>query len=404
MTIKDQIYYAKKRLFNKSNAIFMTIISIIILIIFSTITIMNMVIDYIHTDYKEGSGLALTVYGNDLEKLESYEHVSYAVPRKYASSSYRDFIDFDKDYVSGTLEIKPLIASDVLKLIDGKYPASENEMICSKKFYPYSLYLNDEYHTMKVYKDLFVDSKSLIGKTYNIKSYNEDFLDEEMTFEIVGTYKNKSLESASTCYILIDDYDKITSKYAGIKKYEDINHNEVVEYLEYSGYYLKVDKKSNVDKVINTLEKDGYNVEKYSSYDESLYYLFTIPLVVCLITLIVCLNSIVLYCKKKFYNNVRNINLLNALGYSEKEIINLQFVESLIIIITSSFISFVIMLICFKIIENKYLSEFIYNNYFVPIPLILLLFSALLLILFILFITKKIVKTYFNKALDWSII
>ena len=144
-----------------------------------------------------------------------------------------------------------------------------------------------------------LNGDDLIGKTLTIKSSNEDYSDIQVEF--IGIYDATSkLNSLHTCYITVYDYDKVTSPYEGewSGTYED--GTVVVERFEYEGNMVVVDDYKNVDSVANSLIDNNFEVVRADAIDkEMLNYYILIPLLLCLIILIVCLNLFYSFIKKR---------------------------------------------------------------------------------------------------------
>ena len=83
---------------------------------------------------------------------------------------------------------------------------------------------------------------------------------------------------------MIDDYDKISSKYATISGYVDEFGEEHEEYNEYNGLMLIVEDTKYLDEVTQKLQELGYIPYPFIELDnEFLNYIIYIPLLLGII-------------------------------------------------------------------------------------------------------------------------
>ena len=90
---------------------------------------------------------------------------------------------------------------------------------------------------------------------------------------------------------------------------------------------------------------------------------------------------------------------MKAIGYEDKDIINLNISENIIIILFSSVISFIIYLIVFNSLKYTLLAEVTYGSYILNIPYLLIILSIIIFsFISSLFVRKsyKKISAFFN--------
>lgn len=342
----------------------------------------------------------LVVYADneeDYDKINDFEHVIFNGSTKYLNGNYSDIDELSVDGKIAHIKLLPYIDDYSLGHLEN------GQIICPKEFYPFSLNDVDEDNDLVANIDYkyILNGDDLIGKTFTIKSSNEDYSDIQV--EIVGTYDAASkLNSLHTCYITVDDYDKVTSLYEGewSGTYED--GTVVVERFEYEGNMVVVDDYKNVDSVANSLIDNNFEVVRADAIDkEMLNYYILIPILLCLIILIVCLNLFYSFIKKKVKGRLINYGILKAGGYSNNEIYKLELCENTLLIFIGMIITFVLYYFVYKFIIQNYLLEIVYNNIRIDIPFLFIFIEFIVLIILLaILIAYCLNKTFKRSVLE----
>lgn len=398
-------WYFKRKILQKRNIVMMIILMFLLLISFFGLTITWTIFNYknnlINKNYEYRT---LTInqkeenINDDISKVGSIENVAFVGSTKYLNGSIVKVKDFDVDDLKGSIQIFPLISGRNIKSSYDENTLEEGKIICPKKFYPHSLALSsdaDNFDMGIVYSKV-LNGSDYIGKKVEIKSESGE---QNYQFEIVGTYnQNESLNSINTCLVNIKDYDKLASPYSGIGYGVDNEGNEIVDYYEYEGLMVLVDKLDNISKVKSKLIELGYNVENYFVLDnQSIFIYIYIPLLICLIVLIVCINIIYNFIVKKTKEKLRVYGIQSAVGFENKLILNLDIWENIIVYGISFIFSFVIYYIVLQILIRTLLYEFVYNSVSIVVPVMLISVYFGVLLLFIVFVNRRLVTNILKR-------
>lgn len=398
-------WYFKRKILQKRNIVMMIILMFLLIISFFGLTITWTIFNYknnlINKNYEYRT---LTINQNednindDISKVSSIENVAFVGSTKYLNGSIVKVKDFDIDDLRGSIQIFPLISGRNIKSSYDENSLEEGKIICPRKFYPHSLALSsdaDNFDMGIVYSKV-LNGSDYIGKKVEIKSESGE---QNYQFEIVGTYnQNESLNSINTCFVNIKDYDKLASPYSGIGYGVDNEGNEIEDYYEYEGLMVLVDKLDNISKVKSKLIELGYNVENYFVLDnQSVFIYIYIPLLICLIVLIVCINIIYNFIVKKTKEKLRVYGIQSAVGFDNKLILNLDIWENIIVYGISFIFSFVIYYIVLQILIRTLLYEFVYNSVSIDVPVMLISVYFGVLLLFIVFVNRRLVTNILKR-------
>lgn len=398
-------WYLKRKIFQKRNIVMIIILMFLLIISFFGLTITMTIFNYknnlVNKNYEYRT---LTInqkeenINDDILKVGSIEDVTFVGSTKYLNGSIVKVKDFDVDDLKGTIQIFPLIPGRNIKSSYDEDTLEEGKIICPKKFYPHSLALNsdaDNFDMGIVYSNV-LNGEDYIGKKVEIKSESDE---QNYQFEIVGTYnQNESLNSINTCLVNIKDYDKLASPYSGIGYGVDNEGNEIEDYYEYEGLMVLVDKLDNLSKVKSKLIELGYNVENYFVLDnQSIFIYIYIPLLICLIVLIVCINIIYNFIVKKTKEKLRVYGIQSAVGFENKLILNLDIWENIIVYGISFIFSFVIFYIVLQILIRTLLYEFVYNSVSIVVPVLFISIYFGVLLLFIVYVNRRLVTNILKR-------
>lgn len=398
-------WYFKRKILQKRNIVMMVILMFLLLISFFGLTVTWTIFNYknniINKNYEYRT---LTInqkednINDDILKVSSIENVKFVGSTKYLNGSIVKVKDFDVDDLKGSIQIFPLISGRNIKSSYDENTLEEGKIICPKKFYPHSLALSsdaDNFDMGIVYSKV-LNGSDYIGKKVDITSESGE---QNYQFEIVGTYnQNESLNSINTCLVNIKDYDKLASPYSGIGYGVDNEGNEIEDYYEYEGLMVLVDKLDNISKVKSKLIELGYNVENYFVLDnQSIFIYIYIPLLICLIVLIVCINIIYNFIVKKTKEKLKVYGIQSAVGFENKLILNLDIWENIIVYGISFIFSFVIYYIVLQILIRTLLYEFVYNSVSIVVPVMLISVYFGVLLLFIVFVNRRLVTNILKR-------
>ena len=389
MAVRDIFLLVKAHFKEKNNIIFIFVLTILVTIIFGCSVVMNFSLDVKKTTIEEDIGFRVISTNMDENKLSKLEHVDYFINERFSGDINFNVQEFNTSLNQGNVSLYPLLPLIKIEIVKGRNIINDNEVICPEKFYPYS-------YDNGIDNSLYLSSDEIIGKMFKIESLNEDREGDISELKIVGTYKNKPFVEANTCYVNMDTYSNNKSKYSTVVTTSGPD-GTVIKYNEYKSNIVFVDSYKNVKDVAEYIENSGYYAD-YGYLDEWIFqYLFYIPLFICLIVLIVSLNIIYSFIIKK--NNYRNYyyGILKSVGYQNSHIIKTEILENITITFVSCFFSLILIFPLSFFAMKKFMSEFIYYNYYLYVPIPYLILIIILILVLLLFMTKyrlnKILKT-----------
>lgn len=385
MKFTDIFFLIKKRLLETRNIILFFIIVVIFLILFTCFTIINFSKNNKNEIYNSETGRSLYVFNSKEveEKINEVDNIKYFFSNKYISSERFEAKEFEDELSDGIILIKALINDDI-KIMSGKNITTNNEMICSHYFYPH------EYDN-KLYSKQFLNGKNIVNKKIMVNSNNEDNIDEKVFLDIVGTYKNKYMEEANTCYVNIETYDKISQKYMfRLVDYDEKGNVVSTKNKEYEDYIVVVDDIKKLQSVKDKFVEIGIEYEELFKINlEFLNILYTVPIFVAIIVIFISICIIYSFITKKIYNRVNNIGLLKSFGYENRDITKIYIFENIFIVFLSFIVSLIIYLLALKYLSYNLLAEVTYNSYILEIPILYIILTMIFLLILITIFTNK---------------
>ena len=406
MKINDIQWLVKRKIISKRNIFFIISLTIICIILFLCINL----IDYnfgLKSDSQKKSSLyrTLIVYGNKekYDELKNINHVLYVESTKYYDGMLVFPNEFNQSDLKGELELKTYFSDLNIEIVNGEKIQNSLEAICPDSFYPHSTYINKT--TEKIYPSYFLKNQDIIGRSFTVKSKNEDFLDKEYTFKIVGTYNAKKIQnSVNSCYILKEDIDKIKSNYKG---YGTITHADgTMEeiYDEYDDVFIRVDDYRNTEDVANQITNMGFSVQVATVDDDpQINAMISQSILVCIILILICVNIIYNFINKKVKYNGKYYSLLKCCGYTNAQTYKIEILENIELSLISILLAIMIYYIIYYVLINYVLVQVIYNNFIIKIPLIglsiMITFILGLTIMFSISLMKKNLKNFINNLL-----
>lgn len=272
MSLKEYLFIIKRKIFRKNNITFMIAITISLVIIFSSLAVLDFILKYKNDmETKNNETKIIIVYEEpteeNIEKIKSIKNIKFVGSKRFLRGAGGEVEELNKSFSKAYVFFDPLIEGVELKIVDGKEKINNGEVLCPLKFYPYNL---DEKNTI-VNKEI-INGKDLIGKTIT-SATTKDFMlnpDEKYykEFKVVGVYnQNYNMASLDKCYITKDDFLEIDSPYESGSKatYED--GRVEYEFNEYQDIMVLVDNYKNVSLVEEELEKMNYAHELYFSFN-----------------------------------------------------------------------------------------------------------------------------------------
>lgn len=382
--------YIRKNLINTRNIILIMVTTLLTVILFFALTFYNFTKKtekYIKTNYMKELNIQVVrktpnfdsfyehlnyisspdhniTYKKEYDNLSNYEHVVSNLPVKYNDEVLLRYKEQDDPDNEKAVMIKGIFKNDSIKLLKGNYP-KKGEIVCPPKFYPYSL--TKSVFNMNVLKsDKIIDTSKEIGKSYDLVEYRwktgknidvkESKYDNDISLKVVGTYDNKySFDSMDTCYTSFDTFDLFRDcEFYTTAKYEE----NYFHYCEpYHGRVLTVDSKDNVSDVISKLEANGFQTYVKGKTEINITsYLY--PILMSVVTSILSIVIVLLYINKKCINKQNSYAILQAHGFNNKQIINIELLDNIIIYT----IGFVLSLLAYYLLQIYFIKT-IFSGY-----------------------------------------
>ena len=283
-------------------------------------------------------------YDYGFNKILDNEHVLEIYNMNYYSYAIKS-PTFEKDNYNGIIELIYGSKMTLPKVLLGKTISEEDTgvAICPLNFYPSINYETKNY-------DKFIDGRKLLNSTFEVESKISSSENKKYSkkFKIVGLYDaNASNNYAYDCYVSANDKKEMYDTLIG-----NTNQNS------FNSYLAIVDAQKNVNEVFNKLIQMGFDASVQSTIDTK--YVNQVNMISFASLFIIYLSLLVisfLYIKKRILNNLNEYGLMKALGYNDKEICSLNFMQLSIILLISELIGLLIF-----IVVGLYLKS-VYSNY-----------------------------------------
>lgn len=410
-----------KHLKRKENIIYGLIIVFLILIIYISLTIINFSIIYRLDTYKYNF-LARTILvsgldskdpftrkkEDELNNLSNLEHVELNVSEVYYNPSYQQIKDFNIADTPGEIQIRAILNGKTIKIVNGRMPKNDNEIVVPVSFYPHGQGVID--------KEKILIGKDLIGKEitlYSEKGYYS-VTDKEsskqwkknrksINAKIVGTYNQEyGMYEKNTCFGTKELIEQLKEDYVSSQVNIVAGEETQITYIEY-GRMLIVDKHKNVKDVTEYLENNNFEYSIAVSFDELEYGLILIiPLIISIIIIVITITLIKNFINKKYKNNHEYLGLLRTLGYNKTQIKKIMLYENIYVVLISTIIAFVLYLITFITIKNVS-SIFAYVDYFsvtIRKPYLYIIILTILLLGYVYLVNRKISQKYISQSIS----
>lgn len=410
-----------KHLKRRENIIYGIIITSLVTILFLSLTAINFVINYRLDTYKYNvMSRIITVSGRsidgnknktkeELDRISEFDHVITNISELYYNPSYQYVSELDNEDKKGYIQVNTIIGDDTIKIINGRLPQNEREIVIPAKFYPHG---EDNIDKSKI-----LNGKKLINKTLTLYSEKGYFyIDpndkensknwyknrEKIVFKIVGTYDSElGMYQRNTCFVNKKAIHNLKAEHESSSWETSQDGNVVYKQNDY-GRMIIVDKYKNVQKVSDYLTKNNYENFIAMSVDEIEYgILIIIPLIVAVIILIIIFILFKNFVNKKFHNNKQYLGLLKVLGYDKNKIEKIILFENMFVVFISIIISLIIYIILFIIINDvsSFITRIDYFSVAIKKPYLYILISAIIFMLYISYINKRLSIKYLSKSI-----
>lgn len=340
MSTKDYIFLIKKSLFHKKINIlkvFLLVLSMSLLILSCSFskTFMNFLDNSVNgnVSYKV---LLVDKLNVNKKEIESIKGVSFVISNA-EYSAYVKTNNNEKILLYG-------VPQNYIEVISGKsmnnYELTDNILICPSHFYlgeePEEI--NDEFFNY-LYDGINYLNHKLI-------------LNDGVSFKVIGIYDEEKYTYGeyNVCFTTFENVKKINSQL-----YEDCENclNE-----DDTSLYVIVDSYENKKAVSNTLKQLNYEVRDMVTINTDSVSLITyiflgISSIIFLITFVIVLITNIKFSQ---YNEKNNL-IYKALGYEDKILLKINYIESILISIISFILTIIFVVISYSILHKTYIND-----------------------------------------------
>lgn len=323
-------------------------------------------------------------YMNKISNMENVLGV-YEVDNYELSGTITDMEGYDGSISIIGLNKKSL--KSLFNVDDGFF--EDNNLVCPNNFIPDIYAESAEYPKKEI-----VDIENILGRYYTINFKNSE-KEQQQKYKI---YKGYSSENNYTynneCYTYEDNLLQLK---------DELFKNDNLD-SEISGIYVLVDNYKNVNKVSQKFEDIGYYVIQRFSFDStSISVIYIICNILFFTSIAFGYTYLSTMTKRYLIKNKQRLVLLMALGFKNKEILNLYKRQININIFKSLILSLLIMGITIFIMNNKLFSSIYFMNFKLVFINYITLVILIILVLLINCIVKKIVNEYYQNSIICSI-
>lgn len=371
--MKFKYYYllAKKSFFNKKTNIinvFLLVLSMLMIVLISSFSksFNNLITNQVNNNINYH---VLLIHGlNDTQLLSDVDNISYVTD--YTSFSYYTKTDKNEEvHLIG-------VPKSYIRTILGKQSnINDNSIICPTKFY----FGDNPEEYDKDYLNNIIDGTKLLNKTISLNSSNY-----KKDFNIIGVYNQDyyTYGEYNICFTEITNIEEFYNKdLEKIKSECDLKYQDCNDIGKNSTKLAVVRDVSKIDKTLDIIQSMGYSTNKLVNVDTTGINLIT-TIFIILSSIILVINFIILVVvNSKFLQYDKKNNLIyKSLGYSNDILIKVNYLEKIILTITSFFISILLEIIIY-IILNIAFSSNIETGFSICISYLSIIYSFVVVLL-----------------------
>lgn len=358
MKISDSIVYSFKKLIrNKKNIFYSLVLTVTSLLLLFTLSFSRAFFKYIDSDStnildkrkilvsKRADVASDDFINKNIESIRKIEHIDEAIPD---NSAYPVVVpELKNDNQSGDLFF--IHGSEFMlpeNVIGEKFTSNDTGVaIC-----PIYMFTGDTSKITKDSKDILIDGHDLLGKSIEVivqkgnssETYNKNF-------KIIGLYDSEETHNFSDeCYVPQNDIDDIVlnTRSDTVQVHYDDDGNPIINYV-----LIIVDDYANVNEVKRKLIDMNLRVENIytdSDYRETIKYISIFVLILVILGTIIITN---IYEKKNNLNNSYSMGILKSIGYTSKDIIIYNIIQTLFVSMFSYMLASIIFNIVLLVIQ-----------------------------------------------------
>ncbi len=347
MKFKYYLFLAKKSFFHKKiniiNVLLLAISMTIIVFAFSFSKTFNNIIEN-QISGNINSHILLIPNHSSTVNLSDVDNISFLTDFSFYIKYVQNENDEDISLIG--------VPSNYLKISSGKNFSDVTDkqvMICPSRFYLGS--------DSEVYDEAFLeniqDGKKYVNKSMHLLTQNYD-----KEYKIIGTYDvNKyTYGEFNVCFTRQSNIVDISNSELEYLKNECDSEKQNCEDISLSNTTVViVDDVKKIDETKRQIEQKGYIVRYMSEVDTN--FLNAITIVLLLLTsiiLVVCFIIMILYNNKKVEYNKKNNLIYKAMGYDNKTLIKVNYLEVFILSIISELLCITFCFVIYKIISQNF--------------------------------------------------
>jgi hypothetical protein len=336
---------------------------------------------------------------DDLEKIKNIDHVKNVVDFYYNNPNDVDVSEFDTD-LTGHITFYPVIDDDYLVISSGKNISNDDEIVCSDYFYPYKA---EQVNGKTIFNSKrILKPKDFIGKEFSLELEGDNGIGN---FKIVGAFDSSKISTdLNACFVTMNRFSKmVDTEFNGGSGYYDPELGKSVFVPDDSSLdkIVVVDSYENVEEVISNLNKLNIDTTKYMELAEGyVQLLISVPFFLSLVLLFIFVIILESFLNKKIKYDSKNYAILKSVGYTRKQIVNIDILGNSLIYLFSVIISIIIYVILFIYLRNNMFSELIYDGVIFKLSLIPIVVSILIIYFVIFIVNKKVLKNKLERSIN----
>ena len=303
--------------------ILVTLATALILCSYSVVSILN---GYISNTVNNNLNYRTVSFNYELQyKTETILEQTKEIPHVLEVFEGNEFFtvayieEFSSNKTDGDISLYAMTKNTIPKIIKGSIPnqLEDNYIICSSEIIGDSYLYNRTDLTKKDY----IDTTQYLNKTLTLSYKN---FEKDVTYQkkvkLIATYNFRNyFAEANVCFAspnLIYEINKTVL-------YGDTTSDEI---YGTSGVYAIVNSSENTNEVIKKINASiGYNAHKTVSFDTSIIILINFCVFAIIAGVIVAMIFIVSnFTKKDLINASKEIGILKSIGYTNKDIENIE--------------------------------------------------------------------------------
>lgn len=301
--------------------------------------------------------------GSSFSKLDNVSYVSnlefYYLPLETPNSEEINIIGVPDDYI------------EVVSGITLNETEESNALICPQKFYLGSNNdaYNEEYFNKLKDGDKFLNTKMTLmyidkRDEYNpITIYNEEY-------KIIGTYINEKYTYGkfNNCFTTIENIKKIYSTLVEYQKDICINSNKYIncdDVGEVNSTIVVVKDVEKIDDTLKKIESMGYVANKMVETNTTgINFIKAVTTLIAIVTTFITFIILLISNNKFIIYNMKNNIIYKALGYDNKTLIKVNYLEFALLTLISFVLSIIMVFILSYIYSRIYIVD---TTYLTPI-------------------------------------